>query len=145
MVSLTVAIAALAAVTSAKQLDILLFSTASGVLGLGSSSTSSSEGVIYRIDGGDWKQIDSDNGHAACSYQCGSNGYSTPYRVPELDGNSFQVCQSRADCVPGDKYSCQFKYGDIVSTYQSTTDSKFWGIGTSLTTFCGGSFVDVNL
>jgi hypothetical protein len=131
----------LAATARATQLDVLTFSSSQTYLDLGGTSTSQNSGTIYRIDGGPWKEIANDEDKSPCAYGC--DKYSPNYVVPELGGNTFGICTVEASCVPGQDFGCKFKYGDIVVSYESSTDSSVWGLATQIATYCGGAFVTV--
>jgi hypothetical protein len=138
---------AFSAISNAKELQMLIFQTAGVTLSLGGSSTQSSNGVLYRIDGGDWKELDSYNNPSPCSKLCDSGSYLT-YSIPELDGNTVNVCETidkgESECLAGASFTCQFSYGTITSTFKSTEDVTPYGIGYQTGTYCGGAVVEVN-
>ena len=50
------------------------------------------------------------------------------------------MCTTDDSCVPGNKYTCTFGYGDIVvGSIDSTEDRETWGIGSSIMTVCGAT------
>jgi hypothetical protein len=147
MIGSTLLLLALSAISNAKELQMLIFQTSGVTLDLGGTSTQQSAGMLYRIDGGDWKELDTYNKPSVCSKLCDSGSYLT-FSIPELDGNTVNVCEklsgNESECLAGSSYTCQFSYGTIVSTYQSTKDVSPYGIGYETGTYCGGAVVDVN-
>jgi hypothetical protein len=136
---------AMAASSSAKVLEVLAYSTGASGLDLGGASTSQENGVIYRIDNGPWEEISNEKDNSYCASSCSGDDYSAPYHVPKLQDNSFTICVDGDDCVPGTHFTCQFKYGDLVAAYSSTSDSEFWGLGSQEASYCGGQFIGVDL
>jgi hypothetical protein len=140
------AVLTMAAASAAKRLEMMMFDIATAGLNLGGGFTRSSDGVLYRIDGGPWKEVVSKGDKAACGAVCGYD--ERQYTIPELGNNRAFICiknPKNLQCVPGFKYECKLRYGDLYSTYKSRTDGSFFGFGLYTGDFCGGYVVDVNI
>jgi hypothetical protein len=140
-------LAAIVGTTAAKKLGLLAYNVGTATLDLGGGSVSGQNGMYYKIDDGDWKEIKNEGDRAPCSVACGDNNWSPAYKIPELGDNEVFVCTDGDSCVPGNKYTCSFRYGDLVTAQiDSTEDSKFWGLGNSIGTYCGNTDVfEINL
>jgi hypothetical protein len=130
---------AMAGLATATKLSLQTYNVGAGTLDLGGASLSGENGLLYKIDDGPWKELKNDADRAPCSYDCGNDKWSAGYPVEELGGNLIFVCTDKDSCVPGVKYSCTFRYGDIVvGPIDSNSDDEYWGLGNSVGEYCGG-------
>jgi hypothetical protein len=134
-------LAAMASLTTATQLSLLAFNIGTGTLNLGGATITGENGLLYKIDDGEWQEAENDADRAPCSYDCGGDNWSDGYKIPELADNVVFVCTDDT-CVPGQKYKCTFRYGDIVAgPIDSNGDDTYWGLGNAVGTYCGGNDV----
>ena len=135
-----------AALADAAKLQMLMFNTGQSTLDLGGASTTRTDGVLYRIDNGSWKEIKASDDKGVCSKVCGKGEFSG-FDVPELNGNTVKGCQDNfggpGECTPGGTFTCQFTYGDSTKSFSSVTDVSLYGLGSQVGTYCGGDVADI--
>ncbi|KAL6689973.1 hypothetical protein J3F84DRAFT_223792 [Trichoderma pleuroticola] len=122
------------------QFQVVQYESGDAGLDLGGAANGQYWGVMWKQGEGDWNYVPMGNYPSACSAECGHNDVSYPLGDT---GFSARICDNPWSCVPGNQFNCQINFsGNGIDngwiSFTGTTDSSSWGLGYTLTSYCGG-------